>query len=284
MASADASAGSTRMAGTHLFQLVAHPELSKLWQVAIRDFLKMRARYLLLVKENNKAEGVNITPTTVVASLDPDLLENLACMGKIKDAVCAEDCTDEKLMSYHKSNQCKDAALTAEDIKNEVRSKVVFHMSEKDPALRVTKAVGDYMMLHRNLKLDLVKGKPRRPSSTSSLQSSRFRSRYSSRAISSWTSRTSRRISSSSSSTWRIFLSCTTAMRVQRQRMAAVAQIWTKRSSQMAAAAALAENPAAMAAAEMSLSLQKRSASSRRQVTAKAGRSARLYRKLHLPV
>jgi hypothetical protein len=162
MASADASAGSTRMAGTHLFQMVAHPELSKLGQVAIRDFLKMRARYLLLVKENNKAEGVNITPTTVVASLDPDLLENLACMGKIKDAECAEDCTDENIMSYLKSTQCKDAALTAEDIKNEVRSKVVFHMSEKDPALRVTKAVRDYMTLHRNLKLNLVKGKPKK--------------------------------------------------------------------------------------------------------------------------
>jgi hypothetical protein len=162
MAPADESTGSTRVAGTHLFQMVAHPELSKLGQVAIRDFLKMRARYLLLVKENNKAEGVNITRTTVVASLHPDLLENLACMGKIKDAECAEDCTDENVMSYLKSTQCKDEALTVEDIKNEVRSKVVFHMSEKDPALRVTKAVGDHMTLRRNIKLDLVKGKPKK--------------------------------------------------------------------------------------------------------------------------
>jgi hypothetical protein len=45
--------------------------------VAIRDFLKKRARYLRLVAQNNKADGVNVTPITVVASIDPELLENI---------------------------------------------------------------------------------------------------------------------------------------------------------------------------------------------------------------
>jgi hypothetical protein len=48
--------------------------------VAIRDFLKKRARYLRLVAQNNKADGVNVTPITVVASIDPELLENLIDM------------------------------------------------------------------------------------------------------------------------------------------------------------------------------------------------------------
>jgi hypothetical protein len=33
-------------------------------------------------------------------------------------------------------------------------------LSEKDPALRVTKAVADYYSLHRNLRLDFINGKP----------------------------------------------------------------------------------------------------------------------------
>jgi hypothetical protein len=35
-------------------------------------------------------------------------------------------------------------------------------MSEKDPALRVMKAVSDYCYLHRNLRLDFINGKPKK--------------------------------------------------------------------------------------------------------------------------
>jgi hypothetical protein len=35
-------------------------------------------------------------------------------------------------------------------------------MSEKDLALRVTKAVADYHSLHRNLRLDFINGKPKK--------------------------------------------------------------------------------------------------------------------------
>jgi hypothetical protein len=41
-------------------------------------------------------------------------------------------------------------------------AKVSFAMSEKDPALRITKAVADYCSLHRNLRLDFINGKPKR--------------------------------------------------------------------------------------------------------------------------
>jgi hypothetical protein len=43
-----------------------------------------------------------------------------------------------------------------------VLAKVSFNMSEKDPALRVTKAVADNDSLPRNMRLDLINGKPKR--------------------------------------------------------------------------------------------------------------------------
>jgi hypothetical protein len=43
-----------------------------------------------------------------------------------------------------------------------VLAKVTFAMSEKDPALRVMKAVADYYSLHRNLRLDFINGKPKK--------------------------------------------------------------------------------------------------------------------------
>jgi hypothetical protein len=42
-----------------------------------------------------------------------------------------------------------------------VLANVLFNMSEKDPALRVSKAVSDYFSLHRNLRLDFINGKPK---------------------------------------------------------------------------------------------------------------------------
>jgi hypothetical protein len=75
MAPTNKDSGVTRMAGAPMFQAVQHPELDKLGQVAIRDFLKKRARYLRLVAHSNKADGVNVTPITVMPSIDPGLLE-----------------------------------------------------------------------------------------------------------------------------------------------------------------------------------------------------------------
>jgi hypothetical protein len=45
------------------------------------------------VAQNNKAD--NVTPITVVASIDPKLLENLIDMEDI-DAESVDDCKDEK--------------------------------------------------------------------------------------------------------------------------------------------------------------------------------------------
>jgi hypothetical protein len=139
------------MAGAHMFQAAQHPELDKLGLVAIRNFLKKRARYLRLVAQNNKADGVSVTPITVVASIDPELLENLIDMYKI-DAESVEDCTDENVMEFLESTKESDAFVTAEFVKAEVLAKVTFAMSEKDPALCVIKAIADYYSLHKNLR------------------------------------------------------------------------------------------------------------------------------------
>jgi hypothetical protein len=83
MAPMNKDSGATRMAGAHMFQAVQHPELDRLVLVAIRGFLKKRARYLRFVAQNNKADGVNVTPITVVASIDLELPENLIDMKDI---------------------------------------------------------------------------------------------------------------------------------------------------------------------------------------------------------
>jgi hypothetical protein len=78
------------------------------------------------------------------------------------DADSVDDCTDERVLEYLESSQEPDASVTAEYVTAEVLAKVSFTMSEKNPALRVTKAVADYCSLHRNLRLDLINGKPKK--------------------------------------------------------------------------------------------------------------------------
>jgi hypothetical protein len=57
MAPTNKDSGATRMAGAHMFQEGQHPELDTLGLVAIRDFLKNRARYLRIVVHKKKQGG-----------------------------------------------------------------------------------------------------------------------------------------------------------------------------------------------------------------------------------
>jgi hypothetical protein len=123
MAPTNKDSVATRMTGAHVFQAVQHPELDAVGLVAICDFLKRRAPYLRLVALNNKADGVNVTPITIVASTDPELLENPTEMKKI-DADSVDDCTDESVMEYLESTQERDTSVTAEFSKAEVMQKV----------------------------------------------------------------------------------------------------------------------------------------------------------------
>jgi hypothetical protein len=66
------------------------------------------------------------------------------------------------MMEFLESTQERDASFTAEFVKAEVLAKVTFAMSEKDPALRVMKAVADYYSLHRNLRLNFINVKPKK--------------------------------------------------------------------------------------------------------------------------
>jgi hypothetical protein len=75
--------------------------------------------------QNNKADGVNVTPITVVASIDTEILENLIDMEEI-DANSVDDCTDESVMDFLEFTQEFDASVTAEFVKAEVLAKVTF--------------------------------------------------------------------------------------------------------------------------------------------------------------
>jgi hypothetical protein len=74
---------------------------------------------LRLVAQNNKADGINFTPITVVASIDPELLENLIYKAEI-DTESVEDCTYKSVMKFLESTQERDASGTAEFVKAEV--------------------------------------------------------------------------------------------------------------------------------------------------------------------
>jgi hypothetical protein len=201
MAPTNKDSSATRKAGAHMCQAVQHPELDTLGLVAIRDFLKKKARYLRILAQNNKTDGITVTPITVVASIDSELLENLIDMEKI-DANSVYDCTDERVMDFLESTQEYDASVTAEFVKAEL----TFSMSKKDPALRVMKTLADYYSLHRNLGLDFIKGKQKKavehlvsvikPATLKALIESKL----------DLTSRNSRRTSSSSFSIWRRWL------------------------------------------------------------------------------
>jgi hypothetical protein len=104
MAPTSKVSGATRMAGAHIFQAVQQPKLDTLGLVGIRDILKKRERYLRLVARNNKADGANVTTITVLASIDPELLENLIGMEKIEEN-SVDDCTDESVKEFLESTQ-----------------------------------------------------------------------------------------------------------------------------------------------------------------------------------
>jgi hypothetical protein len=101
---------------------------------------------------------VNVTPITVMASIDPDLLKKLVNMDEI-DAESVDDCNDESVIEFVESTQERNASFTSEFVRAEVLAKVSFVMLEKVPAFRVMKAVADYYSLRRNLSLDFVNGK-----------------------------------------------------------------------------------------------------------------------------
>jgi hypothetical protein len=78
------------------------------------------------------------------------------------DPNSVDDCTDESVMEFLESTQERDASVTSEFVKAEVLAKVTFVTSEKDPTLRVMKAVADYYSLHRNLRLDFINDKSKK--------------------------------------------------------------------------------------------------------------------------
>jgi hypothetical protein len=110
-----------------MFQVVQHLELDTLDLAAICKFRKKQARYLRLVAQRNKADGVNVTPVTMVASIDLELLDNLIDMVRT-DVDSVDGCTHESVMEYLKSTQERDASVTAEFFGAELLAKsVVYH-------------------------------------------------------------------------------------------------------------------------------------------------------------
>jgi hypothetical protein len=114
------------------------------------------------VAQNKKADGVNVTSNTVLASINPKLLLEPYRYGKI-DAKSVDDCADNDVMEYLEYMQERNASVTAQFVKAVLLAKVSSIMAEKGPVLYITKEVGDYYSLHRYLGPDFVNCKPKKP-------------------------------------------------------------------------------------------------------------------------
>jgi hypothetical protein len=147
----------------HVFQPVVHPELTRVGQAPIQVFLQARDRYLLIIQEANKTAGVQMTPTTVMASMDPDLLLNLIDLGEIQGVSSLANCNDDAVIKHLQGTQDQNPQLTAEDLEREVKAKVQYRLSEKNPELRVTSAVGDLLTLLRRINMkNFIKDNPKK--------------------------------------------------------------------------------------------------------------------------
>jgi hypothetical protein len=78
------------------------------------------ASALPAARGSKQQEGrVYVTPITVVASIDPKLLENQIGMDKF-DADSGDDSTDESVMEFLESTQERDTSVTADFVRAEV--------------------------------------------------------------------------------------------------------------------------------------------------------------------
>jgi hypothetical protein len=111
MAPTNKDSGATQMAGAHIFQAVQHPELDSLGLVAIRDFSEEANALSAARGAEQQADSVNVTPITVVASIDPELLENLIDMENNHEN-SVDDFIDESVMEFLESTQERDASVS----------------------------------------------------------------------------------------------------------------------------------------------------------------------------
>jgi hypothetical protein len=106
------ASGGTNGGHNRFFQAISAPQIICIGQDAIHLFLKKREIYLRLVNEAHE----DLTPATLVSSVDPDLPENAVIVGLFQSSIKdVSEVTDEILMTYLKSTQDTSALLNAED-------------------------------------------------------------------------------------------------------------------------------------------------------------------------
>jgi hypothetical protein len=104
-----------------------------------------------------------MTHTTVMASMDPDLLLNLIDLGEIQSVSSIASCNDDAVIKYLQGTQDENPQLTAEDLEREVKAKVQYRLSENNTELRVTSAVGDLLALLRRINMqNVIKDNPKK--------------------------------------------------------------------------------------------------------------------------
>lgn len=142
-------------------QVISHPELLSWGRDPIHAFIKNRARYVMLIEEANNNSDSKLQKTSVKASIDPDLLENLIMMKKF-GSVALDTLTDKKIEDILKAELKDDDTLTIDELLAKLKSKVVCDMRESDPSLRIEKMVSEYLtFLRTHHMLDLITDSPK---------------------------------------------------------------------------------------------------------------------------
>jgi RNase H-like domain found in reverse transcriptase/Integrase core domain/Reverse transcriptase (RNA-dependent DNA polymerase)/Chromo (CHRromatin Organisation MOdifier) domain len=141
---------SPRLVGAPVFQPLPHPELKAIGQENVRAFIEARNRYRAAIEERNTEPGVKITPVSVKASIDADLLTSICELEILGPQVTIENVTSVNIQSWLDkfTINSKDHASISQ-IEELVGKHVRLDLKEPNATQRVTKLFATYTTLLR---------------------------------------------------------------------------------------------------------------------------------------
>lgn len=132
-------------------QAITAPQLTSSGEESIHVFLKKCEAYLRQVVESHDDA---VQATTLLSSVDPDIVKDGVIMGLFPSAVTkVDDVTDELLKTYLEGTQANNPVLDGDQLLKEIRSRVRCNLSEADPELRILQMVSTYFTTIRELRM-----------------------------------------------------------------------------------------------------------------------------------
>lgn len=139
-----------------MFTPISHPELRRLGRKNIHTFVRERARYLLRIQDV-QASGSTISPVSLKASIDPDLLTSMIEFGEFDNVETIEQLSETNIQSWlDTQSEVSFDTLTVEELNSAVRSAVRINVHESDPEMRIKSLFMDYKTFLRTKKWDAL--------------------------------------------------------------------------------------------------------------------------------